>query len=110
MVRMRFEIVLAPGAVRELRALPSPVRARARGGIERHLRREPRKRSKSRIKRLRGMSRPQFRLRIDDVRVFYDVKDGTVEVLAVISKEQAESWLDAEGTADPGGAAGEGQG
>jgi mRNA-degrading endonuclease RelE of RelBE toxin-antitoxin system len=107
---MRFEIVLAPSAVEELRTLPAHVRARVRDGIERHLRHEPRKLSKSRIKRLRGMSRPQFRLRIDEVRVFYDVKDGTVEVLAVIGKEQAQRWLDAEGTADPGSTPGEGEG
>lgn len=107
---MRFEIILAPGAVEELRALPAYVRARVRDGIERHLRHEPRKEKKSRIKRLRGMSRPQFRLRIDEVRVFYDVKDETVEVLAVIGKEQAQSWLEAEGTGDPGGAPGEGEG
>ena len=90
--------------------MPSHLRARVRDGIERHLRREPQKLSKSRIKRLRGMSRPQFRLRIDDVRVFYDVKGGTVEVLAVISKEQAEGWLEAEGTADPRGTSREGEG
>ena len=90
--------------------MPSHLRARVRDGIERHLRRETQKLSKSRIKRLRGMSRPEFRLRIDEVRVFYDVKDGTVEVLAVIGKEQAQSWLEAEGTADPGGAAGENEG
>jgi len=107
---MRFEIILAPSAVQELRTLPADVRARVRDGIERHLRHEPRKVSKSRIKRLRGMSRPQFRLRIDEVRVFYDVKGETVEILAVIGKEQAQSWLEAEGTADPGSAAGEGEG
>ena len=107
---MRFEIVLAPSAVEELRALPAHVRARVRDGIERYLRHQPAKVSKSRIKRLRGMSRPQFRLRIDEVRVFYDVKDGTVEVLAVIGKEQAQRWLDAKGTANPSRAAGEGEG
>lgn len=56
------------------------------------------------------MSRPQFRLRIDEVRVFYDVKDGTVEVLAVIGKEQAQRWLEAEGKAHPGSASGEDEG
>ena len=107
---MRFEIVLAPSAVDELGTLPAHVRARVRDGIERHLRHEPRKVSRSRMKRLRGMSRPQFRLRIDGVRVFYDVKDRTVEVLAVIGKEQAQSWLEAEGKADPGSASGEDEG
>ena len=55
------------------------------------------------------MSRPQFRLRIADVRVFYDIKETTVEILAIVSKEQAAGWLATEGTSDPGGSPGEGQ-
>jgi len=40
---------------------------------------EPTKASKTRIKRLRGLSRPQYRLRVgDDVRVFYDVIEEIV--------------------------------
>ena len=49
--------------------------------------------SKSRIKRLRGLARPQYRLRIEDVRVFYDITGSTVEVLAVVVKSEAQSWL-----------------
>ena len=37
--------------------------------IERHLTHEPTKISKSRIKRLRGLSQPQYRLRVGDIRV-----------------------------------------
>jgi mRNA-degrading endonuclease RelE of RelBE toxin-antitoxin system len=39
------------------------------------------------------MSRPQYRLRVDDVRVFYDVSEGRVEVLAVVMKSDAGGWL-----------------
>jgi mRNA-degrading endonuclease RelE of RelBE toxin-antitoxin system len=67
--------------------------------IERHLRDDPRRVSRSRIKRLRGLSRPQYRLRVGDIRVFYDVADDRVEVLAIVNKEQAARWLDEEGTA-----------
>jgi mRNA-degrading endonuclease RelE of RelBE toxin-antitoxin system len=42
---------------------------------------------------LRGVSRPQYRLRVDEVRVFYDVSGSTVEVLAIVAKPEAESWL-----------------
>jgi mRNA-degrading endonuclease RelE of RelBE toxin-antitoxin system len=49
--------------------------------------------SRSRIKRLRGMARPQYRLRVEEVRVFYDVSGATVEVLAIVPKLEAESWL-----------------
>ncbi len=90
---MVFEIVLAPQAVEDLKGLKANVRAEIRAAIERHLRHEPRKVSRSRIKRLRGVSRPEFRLRVGEVRVFYDVSDRAVEVLAIIVKSEAESWL-----------------
>ena len=90
---MRFAIVLAPEAVEDLRRLKAHLRASVRGGIETHLRHEPTKTSRSRIKRLRGLSRPQYRLRVDEVRVFYDVSGSTVEVLAIVAKSESESWL-----------------
>lgn len=107
---MRYEILLAPGAIRELNELPAHHRSEVRDGIERHLRHEPAKVSKSRIKRLRGLSRPQFRLRIGESRVFYDVTDKAVEVLAIVSKAQARAWLGERGQPDPGGAPGRGEG
>ncbi len=90
---MRYEIVLAPEAVRDLKRLKPTVRARIRGAIELHLLHQPTRTSKSRIKRLRGLSRPQFRLRVDEVRIFYDVEGNTVQVLAVVSKPDANTWL-----------------
>jgi mRNA-degrading endonuclease RelE of RelBE toxin-antitoxin system len=90
---MRYEILLAPEAVADLRRLKAPLRATVKEAIERHLRHEPRKLSRSRVKRLRGLSRPQYRLRVDEVRVFYDVVDGTVEVLAIVLKSESAQWL-----------------
>jgi mRNA-degrading endonuclease RelE of RelBE toxin-antitoxin system len=90
---MAFEIILAPEAVRDLEKLRANLRAEVRDAIERHLRERPTKISKAHIKRLRGVSRPQFRLRVRDVRVFYDVVATEVHVLAIVSKEQAENWL-----------------
>jgi len=52
-----------------------------RTAMERHLRHQPTRISKSRIKRLRGVRRPGYRLRVGDIRVFYDVLDGVVEVV-----------------------------
>ena len=60
--------------------------------LSRYLR-EAEKTSRSRIKRLRGLLRPQYRLRVGEVRVFYDVSGATVEVLAIVAKSEAESWL-----------------
>lgn len=37
--------------------------------------------------------RPQYRLRVDEVRVFYDVSGATVAVLAIAPKTEAELWL-----------------
>src|SRR5262249_5232740 len=105
----RHEIVLAPSAMRDLAALRADVRSGVRRAIEQHLRFEPTKISRSRIKRLRGLDRPQYRLRVDEVRVFYDVQEGTVEVLAIVSKEQASAWLQAQGTPSPAGGSGAGK-
>jgi len=70
---MPFEIVLAPEAVEDLRALKANVRAEVRTALETHLRHEPARTSRSRIKRLKGLRRPQYRLRSADVRIFYDI-------------------------------------
>ena len=90
---MSFAIALAPEAVDDLRGLKANVRATVRTMLETHLRHEPEKTSRTRIKRLRGLRRPQYRLRVGDIRVFYDVSGATVEVLAVVTKSEAESWL-----------------
>jgi len=42
---------------------------------------------------LRGTTKPQYRLRIDDYRIFYDVVKETVEVLAIVHKPDADAWL-----------------
>ena len=93
MARMRFEILLAPEAVADLRRLRADERSAVKEALETHLRHEPTKTSRSRIKRLRGMARPQYRLRVEEVRVFYDVSGSAVEVLAIVPKPEAESWL-----------------
>ena len=95
---MRFEIVLAPEAVKDFRASKAYVRSTVRDALETHLRHEPMKTSRSRIKRLRGLTRPQYRLRIGEVRVFYDVSAETVEVLAIIPKSEATTWLEQFGS------------
>jgi mRNA interferase RelE/StbE len=90
---MPFVIVLAPEAVEDLRRLTANLRATVRSALETHLQHEPEKVSRSRIKRLRGLRRPQYRLRVAEVRVFYDISSTTVEVLAIVAKSEAESWL-----------------
>ena len=103
---MRYGVVLAPGAARAYRSLPAYRRAEVRDALERHLRHEPTRVSKSRIKRLRGLSQPQYRLRVGEVRVFYDVTREAVEVLAIVTKAEAAGWLAERGTPGAPGSAG----
>lgn len=76
-----------------------------RNALERHLRYEPTRVSKSRIKRLRGMSQPQYRLRVGEVRVFYDVTPEIVQVVAIVTKAEAAGWLAEYGPPDAPGSA-----
>ena len=94
---MHYDVILSPEAVDDMRKLKANVRAATRSAIEQHLRYEPTRTSKSRIKRLRGLSRPQYRLRVDDIRIFYDVTESTVEILAIVSKGEMEEWLEKTG-------------
>jgi mRNA interferase RelE/StbE len=86
---MPFAIVLAPEAADDLRRLAATVRA----ALVTHLRHEPGKTSRSRIKPLRRLRRPQYRLRVGEVRVFYDISGTIVEVLAIVAKSEADSWF-----------------
>jgi len=90
---MRYEIELAPQAIEDSKRLNGSIRSAVKAAIEIHLRHEPTKTSKSRIKRLKGLSRPQYRLRVNDVRIFYDVSKRTVKVLAIVRKNDADAWL-----------------
>ena len=92
---MRYAIVLAPEAVEDLRALPAAARAEIRSALETYLRHVPTKLSRSRIKRLRGVSRPQYRLRVNEIRVFYDVEaaNRVVNVIQILSKADAIDFL-----------------
>lgn len=90
---MPFVILLAPEAVQDLKSLKANARADVRAALELHLRHEPKRVSRSRIKRLRGVRKPQYRLRVGEVRVFYDVTETTVEILAIVTKSEAGAWL-----------------
>ena len=70
--------------------------ARLADGMERHLGSAPARESKRRIKRLRGISDPDYRLRIGDFRVFYnvDVRAGQVDVLRVMHKDETHEYYE----------------
>ncbi len=94
---MKYEILFAPEAVQDFKHLSARDRSTVKEAIEKHLRYEPQKMSKSRIKRLQGISRPQYRLRVEEIRIFYDVVESMVEVLAIIPKSKAAEWLEEMG-------------
>ena len=97
---MRREIVFAPQAAEDEKRLRANKRATVRDKIKQHLRHDATKTGRSRIKRLRGLKQPQYRLRVDDIRVFYDVTEETVEILAIVPKAEAAAWLERYG--EPG--------
>lgn len=90
---MRYEIVLAPEAVEGLRSLPASIRTAVGDGIEEHLRDTPTNTSGTHIKRLRGFRRPQYRLRVEDRGIYYDVTENAVAVLAIAPKPEAAVGL-----------------
>lgn len=94
---MRHNIIFAPEAADDFKRLGARERALVRAAIETHLRHEPRKTSKSRIKRLRGLSRPEYRLRVEEFRIFYDSKGAEVEILSIVPKSRAAAWLERYG-------------
>ena len=49
-------------------------------------------------------------LRIDDIRVFYDIAGTTVQGLAIVTKAQAQTWLDDEAAPSEEGGSGQDQG
>jgi hypothetical protein len=53
---------------------------------------------------------PTAACHVDEVRVFYDVQENTVQVLAIVSKAEADAWLKAQGTPSKTGGTREGEG
>jgi mRNA-degrading endonuclease RelE of RelBE toxin-antitoxin system len=83
-----YEIQYAGEAIIDLRALRAYDQRIVMSGIEEHLRFEPRRETKSRIKAMVQPFWSQYRLRIEDFRVYYDVsvETRTVGVLRVLEK------------------------
>ena len=92
---MPFRIELVDDAKFALRRLRAVDRAKVLDRIERHLTDQPMAQSRSRIKRLRAGTYPPYRLRIDDIRVYYDVDEATqlVVVLGIVPKSESTAWL-----------------
>jgi len=92
-----YRIVLTENAIEDFNALDARWRAAVRDAMRTHLTHQPTKQSKSRIKRLRDLRHPQFRLRVEDLRVFYDVTGTDAVIIAIMSKEKTIQWLEEHG-------------
>jgi mRNA-degrading endonuclease RelE of RelBE toxin-antitoxin system len=90
---MKYEIRITEYARADFLALDARWRSKVKRALEVHLRHEPTKVSRSRIKRLRGVRKPQYRLRVEEIRVFYDIGNDFVAVHGIAPKSQAEEWL-----------------
>jgi len=90
---MAFRLEFDPEARADLKAMRAFERTATLDMIERVLAQSPTITSRSRIKRLRGLDSPEYRLRVDEIRVFYDVIDDLVYVLRVLPKSDADQYL-----------------
>lgn len=78
---MTYEIVLTEGADGELSAIRKFDQAKIRKAIDLHLTHEPKRESRSRIKKLIQPAISEFRLRVGEFRVYYDVVDDDHRVV-----------------------------
>lgn len=87
---------MKPSAIRDLDRLWRFDAATVLDGVEEFLTHEPTRESKSRIKRLRGVQKADYRLRLGDYRVFYsaDSADSRVDVLRVMHKNQTAEFYE----------------
>jgi mRNA-degrading endonuclease RelE of RelBE toxin-antitoxin system len=92
----RYELALKPGAIEDLDRLRKYDATQIADAMEKHLTYEPMKESRSRIKRLRGVSDPDYRLRVADYRVFYSVREQErrVDVLRIMHKDETREYYE----------------
>jgi mRNA interferase RelE/StbE len=92
-VALKYEIDLDHAAIEDLQTIRAFDRRKIMDTIERVLSANPTQLSKSRIKRLRGLDSPAYRLRVDEFRVFYNVEESLVHVLRVLKKADVNQYL-----------------
>ena len=93
---MPFEIRYSAKAVKQLKGSRAFDRATILDEIEQTLTVNPTLQSKARVKKLRRPAPTQFRLRVGDFRVFYDVDEVSkiVSVVQILSKADSFRYLE----------------
>jgi mRNA interferase RelE/StbE len=87
----RFRVELSPAASRDLDDLELGAVRKVLSDLK-ILGENPFPRGKL-IKRIKGKRVPFYRLRVDKVRIFYEIQVGKVVVLRIISKKEADRFI-----------------
>ena len=89
-----YEIMLKRSSIADMDRLRKYDATKVADAIEKHLRHTPRKERKSGIRRLRGVSNPDYRLRVGEYHIFYNVNDRAcrVDVLRVMHKGDTHAY------------------
>jgi mRNA-degrading endonuclease RelE of RelBE toxin-antitoxin system len=90
---MPYEIRYSHEAIERLEKLRVFDRTAILDQIEQVLSVNPTVVSKARVKRLREPAPTQFRLRVGDFRVFYDVEEAAVLIVQILSKQDTADYL-----------------
>jgi mRNA interferase RelE/StbE len=90
---MPFEPRYSDEAVEQLRRMRPFDRTAILDQIEQVLTVNPTLESKARVKLLRPPAPTQYRLRVGDFRVFYDVTEEIVSIIQILSKEESIAYL-----------------
>ena len=91
---MAYEVRYSDVAIEQLRKLRAFDRTAILDQIEQVLGVNPTLESKARVKQPRQPAPTQFRLRVGDFRVFYDVEPTVVYVIQVLSKDDSVAYLE----------------
>jgi mRNA-degrading endonuclease RelE of RelBE toxin-antitoxin system len=89
-----FDVEFKSEAIAALRKMKPYFARQILDAVDTHLRHEPERTSKTRIKKLRGKQQATFRLRVGSYRVFYDVLENLVSVSAILHKDKTPKFCE----------------
>ena len=90
---MPYEIRYSNEAIDRLKKFKAFDRTAILDQIEQVLSVNPTIESKARVKRLREPAPTQYRLRVGEFRVFYDVEEEAVLIVQILSKQDSADYL-----------------
>jgi len=93
----RFKIERKQGVAKDLRRIDGGERKKIFSAMLKYLETIPDEPHGTRIKKMEYIEQPQYRLRVGDYRIYYDIEGSTVIVLGIVHKKNAEKWLNSNG-------------